>query len=206
MVAARLGSLNVCGRGAKPAAGPMVCDDRRMDVAPVTPDRWADLADLFERKGPRGGTPMPAGCWCMWWRRRTGDRAKNKRAMRALVRGDREPGLLAYDGGVAVGWVSLAPREEFDHLVRSRLYGPQDGDEGVWSIVCFYVDPRAKRQGCATALLEAAVKHAFGRGASAIEAYPHARGDYMGSLAMFTPIGFEPVRAAGTRTIVRLAR
>jgi len=37
-----------------------------MEIEPVTPERWDDFADLFTRKGPRGGTPMPAGCWCMW--------------------------------------------------------------------------------------------------------------------------------------------
>jgi GNAT superfamily N-acetyltransferase len=150
---------------------------------------------------------MTAGCWCMWWRRRTGDPRKNKRAMRALVRDGREPGLLAYEDGVPVGWVSLAPREEFGHLVRSRYYGPQDEDEeqGVWSIACFYVDPRAKRRGVASALLAAAVDHALARGATAVEAYPHERGDYMGSPSMFAAAGFEAVRAARTRTIMRRA-
>jgi GNAT superfamily N-acetyltransferase len=177
-----------------------------MEIAPVTPDRWDDLADLFARKGPRGGTPMTAGCWCMFWRQRTGDPAKNRRAMRAIVREGREPGLLAYGEGRAVGWVSVAPREEYGQLVRSRNYGPQDDDEeqGVWSIVCFYVDPRAKKQGVATALLEAAVEHAFARGASAVEAYPHDHGDYMGVPEAYERLDFEPVRRSGKRTIVRL--
>jgi GNAT superfamily N-acetyltransferase len=154
-----------------------------MDVAPVSADHWNDLVELFERKGPRGGTPMTAGCWCMWWRGRTGDRRLNKQAMGQIVGEGREPGLLAYEDGVPVGWVSLGPREEFGHLMRSRNYGPKEEEAGVWSIVCFYVDPRAKERGVATALLEAAVEHAVRRGAKAVEAYPHERGDYMGSQA-----------------------
>ena len=161
-----------------------------LQVAAVTPERWTDLADLFERKGPRGGSPMPAGCWCMWWRQRTGAAERNREAMRALVADGREPGLLAYEDGRAVGWASVAPREEFGQLVRSRQYGPNDGESGVWSIVCFYVDPRAKRRGVAKALLRAAVEHAAARGASAVEGYPHERGDYMGSPAMFEAAGF----------------
>ena len=47
-------------------------------VHPVTKERWADLVELFERPGPRGGSPMPANCWCMWWRARAGDAGKNK--------------------------------------------------------------------------------------------------------------------------------
>lgn len=177
-----------------------------MKIKPVTPDRWPDLADLFERKGPRGGTPMAAGCWCMWWRKRTGDPAQNKRNMRSIVREEREPGLLAYEDGVPVGGVSVAPREEYGHLVRSRVYGPKEEEEGVWSIVCFYVDPRAKKKGVATALLEAAVKHAFSRGAAAVEAYPHQKGDYMGASEAFEQLGFEPVRTASPRVIVRRAK
>jgi len=171
-----------------------------MEIAPVTPERWDDLADLFARKGPRGGTPMTAGCWCMFWRQRTGDPGKNRRAMRGIVHEGREPGLLAYDEGTAVGWVSVAPREEYGQLVRSRNYGPRDDDEtGVWSIVCFYVDPRSKKQGVASALLKAAVAHALARGASAIEAYPHHKGDYMGAEEHFVRLGFEHVRRAGAR-------
>jgi GNAT superfamily N-acetyltransferase len=174
-------------------------------VLPVAADHWPDLVELFERKGPRGGTPMTAGCWCMWWRQRTGNRRRNKEAMRVLVAEGREPGLLAYIDSAPVGWVSVAPREEFGQLVRSRNYGPKDDDRGVWSLVCFYVDRRAKRQGVAAALLDAAVAHAFAHGASSVEAYPHEQGDYMGSPALFEAAGFEVIRQAGKRAIVRYA-
>jgi GNAT superfamily N-acetyltransferase len=174
-----------------------------LEIGPVSPERWTDLAELFERKGPRGGTPMTAGCWCMWWRQRTGDGGKNKRNMRKLARNGREPGLLAYDDGAPVGWVAVAPRDEYGQLLRSRVYAPTDEDEGVWSIVCFYVDPRAKRKGVARALLEAAVDHALARGATAIEAFPHEKGDYMGSLELFAEAGFEPLRVTAKRTLVR---
>ena len=174
-----------------------------MQIAPVTPDRWNDLEDLFERKGPRGGTPMPAGCWCMWWRQRTGNPERNKQAMEELVREGHEPGVLAYESGVPVGWVSVGPREDFGQLVRSRTYGPVADEPGVWSIVCFYVAPGWKRRGVAAALLEAAVEHAARRGAAAVEAYPHERGDYMGTPDAFARMGFAPVRSAGKRTVMR---
>ena len=146
---------------------------------------------------------MPGNCWCMWWRRRTGDASKNKNAMRTIVREGREPGILAYDDGRPVGWVSVAPRQEFGQLVHSRVYGPRDELANVWSIVCFYVDPRAKKRGVARALLEAAVDHALRRGAAIVEAYPHESGDFMGSPEWFERLGFKPVRSAGKRTIVR---
>jgi GNAT superfamily N-acetyltransferase len=176
-----------------------------MEILPVTPDRWDDFADLFTRPGPRGGGgPGSGGCWCMWWRQRTGSRERNRRAMRTLVKEGREPGLLAYEDGVAIGWVSVSPREDFGHLARSKHYGPAEPEEGVWSIVCFHIHPSARRKGVAKALLHAAVEHALRRGARAIEAYPHQRRpDYMGSAEMFEAAGFRPVRSASVRTIMR---
>ena len=177
-----------------------------MEIAPVTPDRWDDLVDLFMRPGPRGGGGVGEnGCWCMWWRERTGNRQRNRRGLRTLVKEGREPGLLAYEDGVAVGWVSVSPREEYGQLMRSKHYGPGEKVEGgVWSIVCFHVHPAARHKGVARALLGAAIEHAVANGAAVIEAYPHERRpDYMGSAELFRSAGFRRVRSGGVRTIVR---
>jgi GNAT superfamily N-acetyltransferase len=124
--------------------------------------------------------------------------------MKAIVQAGREPGLLAYEDGAPVGWVSVARRDDYGHLSRSRHYGPTEPEEEIWSIACFVVHPSARHRGVARTLLEAAVEHALERGARAVEAYPHARrADYMGSAEMFASAGFEPVRAASVRTIVR---
>jgi GNAT superfamily N-acetyltransferase len=179
-----------------------------IDVHPVGPERWPDMVELFERRGPRGGhRNTPAyGCWCMWWRNRAlGHGTPKKRAMANLVRAGREPGLLAYGGGSPVGWVSVAPREDYSALVRSPQYRPRDDDERVWSIVCFTVDKPAQRGGISEALLEAAVAHACGKGASAVEAYAHRfkPDDYMGGLGVYLARGFRSVRETGKRAIVR---
>jgi GNAT superfamily N-acetyltransferase len=177
-----------------------------VEVRPLTAERWADLVSLFERPGPRGGSPMPANCYCMWWRQRTGDGVKNKRNMRALVAQGHEPGLLAYANGEAVGWVSVAPRHHYGQLTKSRQNGPS-ADEAdvadVCSIVCFYIDPRFKGRGVTRALMRAALKHAVDRGARAVEAYPHVDGDYMGSADAFAKLGFERIREAGKRVVMR---
>jgi ribosomal protein S18 acetylase RimI-like enzyme len=182
-----------------------------VDLRPLTPERWPDLVELFERRGPRGGhRNTPAyGCWCMWWRDRSlphGER--KKRALEALVREGREPGLLAYEDGSAVGWVSVAPREQYGVLLRSPQYRPHDSDEDVWSIVCFAIDRPAQRRGLLPELLRGAVAHAFARGAGAVEAYAHNanRGDYMGHVDLYQDAGFVPVRSASKRTVVRLER
>lgn len=177
-------------------------------IRPVTPDRWADMVDLFERRGPRGGhRNAPAyGCWCMYWRdRKLSHGEPKKRAMAKLVRDGREPGLLAYVGGDSVGWVSIAPREEYSALLASPQYRPRDDEAGIWSIVCFVIDHEARRRGLAHELVDAAVEHAVSRGAAAVEVYAHVSNgeDYMGHVALFAQHGFRPVRQASKRTIMR---
>jgi GNAT superfamily N-acetyltransferase len=166
------------------------------------------MVDLFERRGPRGGhRNVPAyGCWCMYWRDRSLEHGTpKKRAMGAIVRAGREPGLLAYENGSPIGWVAVAPREEYRALLRSPQYGPEDEDEGVWSIVCFAVDRPAQKRGVAGELLDAALAYACGRGASAVEAYAHRskETDYMGGLQFYLARGFRPVRETRSRAVVR---
>ncbi len=182
-------------------------------VVAVGPGRWADMCTLFERRGPRGGhRNVPAfGCWCMYWRDRSLEHGEpKKRAMGKLVRVGREPGLLAYEGDEPVGWVSLGPREDFPALQVSPQYRPRDagGGDAAWSLVCFAVDRYAQRHGVARALLAAAVEHAFARGATSLEAYPHKtdRTNYMGHVELFEAAGFAPVRETSKRVVVRLER
>ena len=181
----------------------------KLQVRPVTPERWRDLVDLFERRGPRGGwRNVPAyGCWCMYWRDRSLEHGTpKKRAMGSLVRAGQEPGLLAYDGREPVGWISVAPREEYGALLRSPQYRPEDEDEGVWSIVCFVVDKPKWGEGISAALLDGAVRHAKRRSAKVLEAYPHLRktDNYMGHLDLFLGQGFSVLRKTRTRAVVRL--
>jgi GNAT superfamily N-acetyltransferase len=184
-----------------------------VEVRPLTPERWPDLVHLFSRRGPRGGhRNSPAfGCWCMYWRDRSLRHGEpKKRAMAGLVRAGREPGLLAYEDGAAVGWVSVAPREEYAAILASPQYRPREsgGGDAVWSIVCFVVDKPVRARGIASALLGGAVEYAFARGATAVEAYPHVADerDYMGHTELYAHAGFRHVRDANKRAIVRLNR
>jgi len=183
-----------------------------IEVHPATPERWHALADVFQRPGPRGGTPFTAGCWCQYWHLRgraveEGWGDPHRARLEEQVRGGEAPGLLAYVDGEAVGWCRLGPRESFERLERSATLIRVD-DEDVWSLVCFAVHVSARRRGVASALLEAAVSHATARGATLLEAYPvraghHVIDSFTGYLPMFLAAGFEPIRDAGRRTIVR---
>jgi GNAT superfamily N-acetyltransferase len=118
-----------------------------------------------------------------------------------------EPGLLAYVDGVPAGWCRIGPREMFDRLEHSATLRRVD-DEPVWSVVCFYVHPTAKRKGVARALLAGAESLAARHGARLVEAYPVGPKQinldaYTGYQPMYTAAGYDTVRRAGRRTVVR---
>ena len=187
----------------------------KLIVLPATPERWPDVEAIF---GARGCS-VARGCWCMFYRRSGtgysslgGSRAKaNRAALKALVDTGTPPGLIAYRGRDPVGWVSLAPREEFAKLARSPVMKPVD-DKPVWSIICFVVPSLHRGQGVARALLDGAIAYARKRGATLIEAYPVDRSErskddamWFGAKAMYDHAGFKEVaRRKPTRPVVRL--
>ena len=139
-------------------------------------------------------------------------RAKTYRAgLKALVETAKPPGLVAYRDGVPVGWVSLAPREEFAKLQRSPVMKPVD-DKPVWSIICFVVPAEHRGQGVARALLQGAIAYAGAHGATVVEAYPVDKRDpskddamWFGAKSMYDHAGFKEVaRRKPTRPVVRL--
>ena len=110
---------------------------------PLTPDLWPDLEDLF---GKWGGSN---GCWCMYWRiggAYRGKRGENKEALREIVKHGSPPGLLAFDGDLAVGWCQVTPRDALPWLDRMWWFRPVD-DMPVWAISCFFVRRGYRRQG-----------------------------------------------------------
>lgn len=188
-----------------------------MRIEPVTPDRWADLEQLY---GPRGAS---SGCWCMYFRESSEEfsagcrdgGALNRAGLQARIEQDPPPGLLAYDDeGVPVGWCAVAPRIEYGRVLRSRTTKPADpDDESVWAVTCFYIKRGHRGQGLATALLDATITYARAQGAAVLEGYPiDTRGEhrenaglYYGTLAMFQASGFTEVERRGTaRPIMRL--
>ena len=145
-------------------------------------------------------------CSCQRWRlRSTPFREAGKEGRVAALAGQvaaGEPvGVLAYDGDEAgggkgpVGWCSIAPRESYAAVLASRVI-PQLPGERVWSVVCFFVAPRARRRGLRTELLAAACGYAAESGAAVIEAYPSPDGKayrYMGTRELYRAAGFEEV-------------
>jgi len=170
---------------------------------PLTPRLMDELSKVFRGSWGRG-------CWCMFPRLTdamtrelpgTGSTVERRRAaMTKLARRQRAPGLLAFDGDDPVGWIAIAPRDEFARIEASRAT-PRVDDEDVWVIPCITVRKGARGRGVALALIEAAVAYAMGQGAPAVEAYPRAgaarTGDdnaYFGTEPLFRRAGFRVVR------------
>ncbi len=179
-------------------------------IYPLTPERWSDFEKLF---GPRGAC---GGCWCMYWRlSRTQYEQQhgelNRRNIKALVDSDNIPGILAYSDGEPVGWCSIAPRDEYPTLARSRILKPID-DQPVWSVVCFFTARNHRRKGLTVMLLQAAIEYARVNGARIVEGYPvepkvGKAPDvfvYTGLYSAFKQAGFtEVLRRSETRPIMR---
>jgi GNAT superfamily N-acetyltransferase len=155
---------------------------------PLTSKRWADFTALFGERGACGG------CWCMLWRL--------KRAEFESQKGE---------GNRKLGWCSVAPRQKFSALERSRILKKID-ETPVWSITCFFIDKRYRRKGLSIQLIKAAVDYVKGQGGKVLEAYPvEPRKKNMppvfawtGLAAGFVKAGFvECARRSETRPIMR---
>jgi GNAT superfamily N-acetyltransferase len=186
----------------------------RLDVLPLTPDRWADLESLF------GASGAFSGCWCMWWRVTRAEFARqspnkgagNKQALKALIDSGAVPGLLAYVDGEPAAWCSVGPREDFGALERSTTLKRVD-DKPVWSVVCVFIARPYRGQGLTASLLEAAFEFAAENGSDIVEGYPYESTKtrrpggteaFMGFTNAFGRAGYtEAARVSDRRLIMR---
>ena len=185
-------------------------ENQTIVTEPLTPERWQDFETVM---GPKGGC---GGCWCMLWRLRKKDHDRgigegNRAAMQTIVAAGEVPGLLAYEDGQPIGWLSLAPRERFVRLETSRVLKPVD-EQPVWSVSCFLVAKSRRSRGVGELLLRAACGFAAERGAKVLEGYPiepskrpyPATYAWTGFAEVFRRAGFEEVaRRSPTRPIMR---
>jgi GNAT superfamily N-acetyltransferase len=173
---------------------------------PVIQERLPDLEQFSTQNGKF------RFCSCMRWRMTSSEfQSSSKEARvaeleRRICQGD-PVGLLAYAEGEPIAWCSIAPRNLYARLERYRAL-PRIDDAEVWSLVCFFVDRRFRRQGMILHLIRAAIDYARSQGAQIIEAYPvepeSPSYTYMGSPTTFQRAGFRDVTPAGqTRQVMR---
>jgi ribosomal protein S18 acetylase RimI-like enzyme len=180
-----------------------------VQIRPVTPEQHDDVMHYFDLVA-YADNPNWSKCYCMErlvedYDNRT--REQNRVDRSRLIRSARANGLVAYRLGRVVGWCHAAPKSEL-----LSVEGGREADIGA--IVCFVVAPDSRRQGIATALLEAALEHLRWRGMRAVEAYPAAGPidsarwpwiNYLGPLSMYEKAGFEIVARRDDSYTVRRA-
>jgi GNAT superfamily N-acetyltransferase len=178
-----------------------------MQVLPLTPEHWPAVEQLFTSVAPA------ARCWCMYfrvgpqYRRRPAE--QNRDEFHAVVAAGPPPGLVAFDGDVAVGWLQLTPRDAIPAMDRIGRLKRVD-DEPVWAISCFLVHRGHRKRGVSRALLESAIERARDAGAPALEAYPldgtvSPSATSTGYASTFARAGFvEIARRSPERPIMRL--
>lgn len=185
-------------------------------VVPLTPERWGDLEELFGPQGPC------YGCWCNHFRMPQrlrkpllGEGAR--RLFEERVKQGPPPGVLAYTGDKAVGWLQVGPRAHIPEWNNPRrastpLPDAPAEDERNWAASCFFVRRGFRGKGVTGALLDGAVDFARQSGARLIEAAAmenrekrSAEGLYVGPETVFQRAGFvEVARQKPGRPLLRL--
>jgi predicted GNAT family acetyltransferase len=164
-----------------------------ISVRPVTAGNWADFARLFEARG------SPHYCWCSIYRfldTRHVSSPEKKEAISKLAAESVPIGVLAYDGEEPAGWCSIAPRETYAKLGRSRKMPRVTPEEvSTWAVMCFFVPRSHRGRGVALALLQGAIEYARAMGAAIIEAYPFdaagVSATHRGHSSLYLKAGFQ---------------
>lgn len=191
-------------------------DDHAIRFAPLTPDLSSDFSELF---GPSGAC---YGCWCTAFRlrpkaRQAMDGDAKRDLMLARIANVPPPGLLAFRGPSAIGWMQIGPRTdvpEWNNPRRSSSPLPDApaNDPAVWVISCFFLRSRERGKGLSGPFVQAGIRFARKSGARLIGVSPMDRarpsksiGLFAGSSTTFVEAGFvEVARTKPGRPPMRL--
>jgi GNAT superfamily N-acetyltransferase len=178
---------------------------------PLTSANWKDFETLMGEKGGCGN------CWCMYFRLpyKTFQENKpggNKKMIKQLVNKEMPQGLIASMNNEPVGWIAMAPREDYTRLENSRVFKRID-DKPVWSITCFFIKKEFRHKGLSQQLIRGAIDFAKKKKIKILEAYPaipYAKNVphaflWVGVLSSFVNNGFKIVRQQSkSRAMVRI--
>jgi GNAT superfamily N-acetyltransferase len=177
-----------------------------MELQPLTPARFDDLAALFDT------TAVTRNCHCTWFLLREPELTAvwESGGSRQCFEASSPRGVLAYsDEGEPVGWCAIGQRSGYPRLAVARAW--RGGDPMAWAVTCFYIRRQARHSGLSGSLLAAAVSLAAENGATVVEGAPRADGmktsggdGYVGFESTFRACGF--TRAApvdGRRVLMR---
>ena len=182
-------------------------------VVPLTPELWPAFEKLFGKSG------ACSGCWCVHWRVPHADYvamrgAEAKSYFKRRVKKGLPPGVLAFIGDDAVGWLQIGPRADTPEWNSTRratapLKAADAQDERIWGATCFFIKSSARGQGVMDALVKGGVAFAKANGARIVEACPidGKTGNvdaYVGLISVFERAKFKEVaRRKDNRPLMR---
>ena len=151
-------------------------------IVPANEASWSDLQAVL---GARGDSSR---CQCQRYKMQPGESwasvGREELASRFRRQTDcgrpassTTSGLVAYLDGEPAGWCAVDRRSTYPRLLRN-VRVPWEGrdedktDDSVWAVTCFVTRTGYRRRGISHALCRAAVQHARGAGARALEGYP----------------------------------
>ena len=183
----------------------------KLKFDPLTSANWKQFEEVMGEKGGCGN------CWCMYFRipYKTFQEIKpdgNKKLMKQIVKKGEPVGLIASMNKQTVGWIGLAPREDYIKLENSRTFKRID-DKPVWSITCFFIKKELRRMGLSRQLIKGAIDFAKKKKIKTLEAYPAIPYSekvpypflWVGVLSSFIKNGFTVVQQNGkSRAMVRI--
>ncbi len=185
-----------------------------LDIKPLSKDLMDDFLAFFDHEA-FADNPDWAGCYCQFYHYAAGDPRwdeaggqENRALAREGILGGRMQGYLAYADGKAVGWCNAGPKAGYIRLMSDqRLCG--DDDAHTFSIVCYVVDARLRRQGIARALLQQACADARKQHYAYAEAYPQLleasdASHYHGPQSLYEEEGFRVHKELGASCVMRL--
>jgi GNAT superfamily N-acetyltransferase len=178
---------------------------------PLVSTNWEQFETLMGEKGGCGN------CWCMFFRLpyktfQEHKPAGNKRMMKQLVKNGLPQGLIASMGNEPVGWIAMAPREDYIKIENSRVFKRID-DKPVWSITCFFIKKEFRHRGLSQQLIKGAIDFAKKKKIKTLEAYPTLPYNknvphpflWVGVLSSFIKNGFKIVKQnSKSRAMVRI--
>jgi GNAT superfamily N-acetyltransferase len=184
-----------------------------MRIVPANQARFEHIQAVFGTRGPAHR------CQCQRYKLKPREAFRTfpvqEREFRLRAQTDSEPttGLVAYLDDEPVGWCGVEPRAAYEGLVRNNRV-PWEGrdedktDSSVWAVTCVFARAGFRRRGVSYALVRAAVDHARGCGARALEGYPMVTKDviteelHVGTEGAFAAAGFTEVSRPTKRRIV----
>lgn len=182
----------------------------KLKMASLTSSNWKEFETLMGEKGGCGN------CWCMYFRLpykkfQENKPDGNKKMMKQLVNKGMPQGLIASWNNEPVGWIAMAPREDYMKIGNSRVFKRID-NKPVWSITCFFIRKEFRHKGLSLQLIKGAIDFARTKKIKVLEAYPavpYAENVphpflWVGVLSSFVKNGFKIVRQQSkSRAMVR---